>query len=126
MDSTISWENKLLSFGIPSSLASYMSVDLARLPYDPSQFSSIQQLVPVMEAYDLQGMDWWSDFYTWLEEFMQILMQITPGIVLTIVGGAMTYFLRNVKVKKVPLSLIGLVPLGLGVWLMAAPFLEQK
>jgi len=126
MNSTISWENKLLSFGVPLSLAQYMSVDLARLPYDPSQFSSIQELIPVMESYNLQSMDWWADLQTWLQELMAILMQITPGIVLTTIGGAMMYFLRNVKVKKVPMSLIGLIPLGVGVWIIAAPFLEQK
>ena len=126
MNSNIVWENKLLSFGIPQNLATRMSTDLVRLPYDPSQFSSIQQLIPVIQSYGMQSMSWYDDLMIWIQYLMDKLMEITPGIILTAVGGAVTYFLRNVKVKNIPIGLVGLVPLGYGLWLIAQPFLPQQ
>lgn len=126
MYGTINWENKLLSFGIPQHIAERMAVNLVKLPYTPDQFSSIHQLVPVMQQYDFQGLGWWEDFYLWLQQLMQTMMQITPGIILTAVGGGVTYFLRNVKMKGVPIGLVGLIPLGLGLWIIIQPFLPTQ
>ena len=126
MNSNINWENKLLSFGIPQDLVDRMVPNLVSIPYDPSQFSSIQQLIPVMESYNFQSLDWYDDLMEWLQYFMDKLMEITPGIILTAVGGAVTYFLRNVKVKNIPIGLVGLIPMSYGIWLIAQPFLPQE
>lgn len=126
MNGTINWENKLLSFGIPQYIAERMAVSLVKLPYVPDQFSSIQQLVPVMQQYNFQGLDWWEDFYLWLQQLMQTLMQITPGIILTVVGGVIVYALWKKKYRNVPIGLVGLAPMGVGLWMVVQPFLYPQ
>jgi len=123
---SVSWESKLLSFGVPAQLATRMSSSLAQTPYSPEQFSDMNQLVQVMQQNNFQSLDWWTDFYTWLQEFIKTLTQITPGIILTIVGGAMAYFLRNVKIKNIPIGVVGLIPMSYGLWIMVQPFLPKQ
>ena len=113
------WTNKLLQFGIPQDLAVRMSQDLQKIPYAPDQFTSIQQLVPVMKSYEFESLDWWSD----LTLVMQQIIALIPGFVLIGVGAAMAYFLRDVKIKKIPLALVGLIPLGIGTYLTVQPFI---
>jgi len=111
------WYQKLVQLGVPCDLATRMSPALETLPYSPEQFANINQLVEVMQREGFQALEWWDDL-------INLFVGMIPGIVLTVVGGAMAYFLRNVKVKGVPLGLIGLAPMGVGIWLMVEPFLQ--
>jgi len=115
------WYRKLLELGIPQDLAVRMSPSLQTLPYDPNQFSTIQQLVPVMESHGFQSLDWWED----LQAIIAQIMQMLPGMAILGVGAAMAYFLRNVKIKGIPLALIGLIPMGIGTWMVVEPYLPQ-
>ena len=113
------WTNKLMQLGVPQELAIRMTPSLETLPYSPEQFTSIQQLVPVMQSYGMASLDWWSD----LMAALQLIIGMIPGFVMIGVGGAMAYFLRNVKAGGVPLALIGLIPLGIGTWTILQPLL---
>lgn len=115
------WTERLLQFNIPQDLAVRMTPALNQLPYSPEQFASIQQLVPVMRSYGFEALDWWSD----LMLIIQQIIQLIPGFVLIGAGAAMAYFLRNVKIKKIPLALVGMIPLGIGTWVIIQPFLPQ-
>jgi len=117
-----SWTNKLIQLGVPQDMALRMSEDMQRLPYQPEQFSSLQQLASTMESYGFQSLDWWTD----LQAILAQIIALIPGFVLLGVGGAMAYFLRNVKVGKVPLALVGLIPLGVGTWIVVQPFLPKQ
>ena len=118
----MNWTNKLIQFGIPQNLATRMSQDLQKIPYIPEQFTSIEQLVPIMRNYGFEALNWWSD----LEIIMQQIIQLIPGFVLIGVGAAMAYFLKDVKIKKIPLALIGLIPLGIGTYVTVKPFLPTE
>jgi hypothetical protein len=116
-----SWTYRLMQFGIPYELATRMSVDMTRLPYGPEQFSSIQQLMPVMQSVGFQALDWWTD----LQAILAQIIAMIPAFVEIGVGIAMAYFLRNVKVKNIPLGLVGLVPIGIGTWTLVQPYLPK-
>lgn len=119
MDEQI-WYEKLLQLGIPSNLAERMTPDVAQMPYAPEQFTDLNQLVATMQDEGFQALDWWTD----LMAIVQMFIDMIPGILITAIGGAMAYFLRNVKVKGVPLALIGIAPIGIGTWLIVQPFLQ--
>jgi hypothetical protein len=116
------WTSRLLQFGIPQNLAARMSQDLQEMPYAPEQFSSIQQLVPVMRSAGFESLDWWDDLILIVEQ----LVKLIPGFVMIGVGAAMAYFLRNVKVSGVPLALVGLVPLGIGTYVVVQPYMPTE
>ena len=113
------WTSKLVQLGIPQDLAVRMSPDVGSLPYEPEQFTSLQQLVPVMQSYGFASLDWWSDLVLALEQIIRLL----PGFALIGAGAAMAYFLRKVKIGRIPLALIGIIPLGVGTWVILQPFL---
>jgi len=116
------WTSKLVQLGVPIDLASRMAPDLqARLPHTPDQFTSLQQLESSMRSYGFQALGWWED----LQAILAQIVALIPGFVLIGVGGAMAYFLRNMKVKGVPLALVGLPLIGYGSWMVIQPFLPQ-
>jgi len=119
------WYQKLVQLGVPTDLATVMAPDLQQLPYSPDEFTDVRQVVAVARDYGMQSLDWWDDLMAWLQYFLQTLIDITPGIILTAAGGALVYFLRNVKVRNIPIGLVGLAPMGYGIWLIAQPFLDE-
>ena len=116
------WTQKLVQLGVPTDLATRMAPDLqSKLPYQPDQFTSLQQLESSMRSYGMQALDWWTD----LQAIISQIIGLIPGFVLIGVGGALSYFLRNMKVKKIPLALVGLPLIGYGSWMVIQPFLPQ-
>ena len=117
----MNWTERLKQFGIPCELASRMESNLNQIPYNPEQFSSMNQLVPVMKSYGFESLDWWTD----LQNIIGQIISIIPGALVLGIGAGVAYFLRNIKVKKFPLSLIGIIPIGIGTWMIVQPFLPQ-
>jgi hypothetical protein len=115
------WADKLVSMGIPMGLAARMTTDLNKIPYFPDQFSNIQQLHLVMQKEGLQSLDWWSDFQT---IFAQII-GMWPGFLAIGVGTVMSYALKDVKIGKFPLAVIGIVPMAYGAWYVIQPLLPK-
>jgi len=115
------WTDKLLQFGIPYDLAVTMSQDLQTIPYAPEQFGSIDQLVNVMQEQGFQSLGWWEDLMAQLQKIITLI----PGFVLIGAGAVIAYALRNVKAGKIPLGLLGLVPIGIGTWVIITPFLPK-
>ncbi|MHA1852595.1 MAG: hypothetical protein ACTSUF_03700 [Candidatus Heimdallarchaeaceae archaeon] len=118
----MNWTEKLIQLGIPQDLAIRMTPDVETLPYRPEQFTSLQQLVPVMQSYGFASLDWWED----LQNILAQIIAIIPGFILVGVGGAMAYFLKNIKIGKIPLALIGIIPIGIGTWMILQPFLTPQ
>lgn len=124
---TNNWYYKLLGFGVPVQIANRMSYDLNRLGYSSEQFNDINMLVASLQQDNrVVQLDWWDDLMNWLNQLLQLLPQITPGIVMTIAGGAIVYFLRNVKIRNIPIGLVGLIPLGYGIWNIMQPFIYPQ
>ena len=122
---TNNWYYKLLNFNIPVQIANRMAYDLNRLGYSQENFDTLDSLMAVMRQDErITQLDWYSDLWNWLNQLLATLQEITPGIIMTVAGGAITYFLRNVKIKNIPIGLIGLVPLSYGIWNIMQPFLK--
>ncbi len=117
----MNWTERLTQFGIPYELALRMTPKLNQIPYSPDQFSSMNQLVSVMKSYGFESLDWWTD----LQNIIGQIISIIPGALVLGIGAATAYFLRNIKVRKFPLSLIGIIPIGIGTWMIVQPFLPQ-
>lgn len=97
-------------------------MDVASLGIDTLSITSISQLVPIMKQNGFQTLGWWED----LQLILQQLIASVPAIILMAVGGGLLFFLRNVKVKKIPIGLIGLVPISIGIMNLIQVFLPPE
>lgn len=125
MNGDVSWESKLLGWNIPPQLASRMAVDLGHLPNPPESYVSIFQAVSSL-GDQVVAMDWWSDFWDWVNQTFQLAQQMVPGMILTAGGAAVLWALKGTKIKGIPLGLLGLIPVGLGMWMIMQPFMPQQ
>jgi len=120
---TEEWYTKLIRLGVRPDIAGRMAFDLRRMPYEPEQFQSMSQLIPIMESEGMQTMDWWNDLQEILGKLMQYFTYAIPGLILTAIGAGMAYLGKGIKIKGLPVvSLIGLAPLGYGIWTLVQPF----
>lgn len=119
------WEDRLMSFGVPQCLATRMSYDLEASGLDPYSYTNINQLYSDLQGMGFQTYGWWEDLLKFFQDLMTKLTQVLPGILITALGIGVAYGLRNIKVKDTSLGLVGLIPIGVGMWMVVQPFLPK-
>lgn len=109
-----------MRLGIPYELAQRMSIDMQNIPYYPEQINNISQLNAVL-THEVTSYSWWDDY---VKIFNQIV-GLWPGFLILGTGVILTYVLKDVKISKIPLSLIGTVPLLYGTYYIVKPFIKM-
>jgi hypothetical protein len=101
------WQKRLVELHIPVDLSIRMAPYYQSTGIDPESVKSIYDVRYIGEAYGFQTTDWWA-----------LLSSIMPGIIITAIGTAITYALKNIEIKGFPMSIIGVVPIGIGLYLV--------
>jgi hypothetical protein len=98
----LTWEEKLLDWGIPPSLAGRMANDLEGR-YNPLSFSNVYQLGDIAGPFD------WQDD---LKAILEKLKEFIPGGIMIGVGAAIGSFMPE------KLKMVAIVPAGIGIYMI--------
>jgi len=111
---TNAWFLKLRKWGVPEDLASRAASDLAIQGLSPDLYPDAATFLgdPTIQAFD-----WFDDIQDWIGTIIEWIKKLLPGGVLIAGGALISSFLSGVKIKGVPLSVVGIVPIGMGLYM---------
>jgi len=111
---TNAWFLKLRKWGVPEDLASRAATDLAIYGLSPDLYPNVSAF---LKDPTIQTFDWFDDIQDWINTIIEWIKKLLPGGILMAGGALISSFLSGVKIKGVPLSVIGIIPIGMGLYL---------
>ena len=111
---TNTWFLKLRKWGVPEDLASRAATDLAIQGLSPDLYPDV---ITFLRDPNIQAFDWSDDINDWINTIIEWIKKLLPGGVLIAGGALISTMLGNVKIRNIPLSIVGIVPIGIGLYL---------
>jgi len=111
---TSAWFSKLRRWGIPEDLALKAANDLAIVGLSPDQYPDA---ISFLRDPNVQSFDWFDEISDWIENIVEWIKKLLPGGLFIAGGALVSSLLGKVEIKGIPLSIVGLVPIGVGLYM---------